>query len=57
MADMCVFCAFFTPAFCDAACYLFIWAIPGSMVLLPFLAWFLDRQRKKRAVERRRLKE
>lgn len=29
--------------------YLFIWAIPGSMVLLPFLAWFLDRQRKKRA--------
>ena len=37
--------------------YLFIWAIPGSMVLLPFLAWFLDRQRKRRAVERRRLKE
>jgi hypothetical protein len=37
--------------------YLFIWAIPGSMVLLPFLAWFLDRQRKKRAVERRRSKE
>ena len=34
--------------------YLFIWAIPGSMVLLPFLAWFLDRQRRKRAVERRR---
>lgn len=29
--------------------YLFIWALPGSMVLLPFLAWFLDRQRKKRA--------
>lgn len=27
--------------------YLFIWAVPGSMVLLPFLAWFLDRQRKK----------
>ncbi|GAB3482565.1 hypothetical protein [Polaromonas eurypsychrophila] len=37
--------------------YLFIWAIPGSMVLLPFLAWFLDGQRKRRAVERRRLKE
>lgn len=35
--------------------YLFIWAVPGSMVLLPFLAWFLDRQRKRRAVERRRL--
>jgi hypothetical protein len=28
--------------------YLFIWAIPGSMILLPFLAWFLDRQRKSR---------
>lgn len=29
--------------------YLFIWAIPGSVVLLPFLAWYLDRQRKRRA--------
>lgn len=29
--------------------YLFIWAVPGSMVLLPLLAWFLDRQRKQRA--------
>ena len=29
--------------------YLFIWAIPGSVVLLPFLAWFLDRKRKNRA--------
>jgi len=28
--------------------YLFIWAVPGSMVLLPFLAWFLDRQRRSR---------
>jgi len=28
--------------------YLFIWALPGSVVLLPFLAWFLDRQRKHR---------
>lgn len=26
--------------------YLFIWAIPGSMVLLPFLAWYLDSRRK-----------
>jgi hypothetical protein len=26
--------------------YLFIWAIPGSMVLLPFLAWYLDTRRK-----------
>lgn len=29
--------------------YLFIWAVPGSMLLLPFLAWFLDRQRKRKA--------
>ncbi|HWP12109.1 MAG TPA: hypothetical protein VNN06_09830 [Ramlibacter sp.] len=29
--------------------YLFIWALPGSVVLLPFLAWYLDRQRKSRA--------
>ena len=36
--------------------YLFIWAIPGSMVLLSLLAWFLGRQRKKLAVERRRNK-
>lgn len=28
--------------------YLFIWVVPGSMLLLPFLAWFLDRQRKRR---------
>jgi hypothetical protein len=26
--------------------YLFIWALPGSMLLLPFLAWFLDARRK-----------
>jgi hypothetical protein len=26
--------------------YLFIWALPGSMLLLPFLAWFLDSRRK-----------
>ena len=32
--------------------YLFIWAVPGSMVLLPFLAWFLDRQRKKQRARR-----
>lgn len=37
--------------------YLFIWAIPGSMMMLPILAWFLDRRRKKRAVERRLIKE
>ena len=28
--------------------YLLIWAIPGSMVLLPLLAWFLDVRRKHR---------
>lgn len=28
--------------------YLFIWVIPGSMLLLPWMAWFLDRQRKRR---------
>jgi len=28
--------------------YLFIWAIPGSVLLLPFLAWFLDTRRKSR---------
>ncbi|GAC1599261.1 MAG: hypothetical protein NVS3B2_00110 [Ramlibacter sp.] len=27
--------------------YVFIWALPGSVLLLPFLAWFLDRQRKR----------
>jgi hypothetical protein len=32
--------------------YLFIWALPGSVVLLPFLAWYLDRQRKSRARKR-----
>lgn len=28
--------------------YLFIWAVPGSMLLLPFLAWYLDTRRKSR---------
>lgn len=27
--------------------YLFIWVIPGSLVLLPFLAWFMDRRRRR----------
>jgi hypothetical protein len=26
--------------------YLFIWALPGSVVMLPFLAWYLDSRRK-----------
>jgi hypothetical protein len=29
--------------------YLFIWALPGSVVLLPFLAWYLDSRRKGRS--------
>ncbi len=28
--------------------YLFIWALPGSIVLLPFLAWYLDKRRRHR---------
>ena len=27
--------------------YLLIWVVPGSMVLLPFLAWFIDHRRKR----------
>ncbi len=34
--------------------YLFIWAIPGSMLLLPFLAWFLDKRRKHKAAKAKR---
>ena len=29
--------------------YLFIWAVPGSMLMLPFLAWFLEKQRKRKS--------
>ncbi|OJX35832.1 MAG: hypothetical protein BGO74_10525 [Burkholderiales bacterium 68-12] len=28
--------------------YLIIWVVPGSMLLLPFLAWFIDSKRRKR---------
>lgn len=28
--------------------YLFVWVVPGSMLILPFMAWFLDWQRKRR---------
>jgi len=28
--------------------YLIIWALPGSILLLPFLAWHLDARRKER---------
>lgn len=28
--------------------YLIIWAVPGSVLLLPFLAWYLDTRRKQR---------
>jgi len=30
--------------------YLLIWAVPGSMLILPFLAWHLDTRRKRRAL-------
>ena len=29
--------------------YLMIWIVPGSMLLLPFLAWLLDTRRKRRS--------
>ena len=29
--------------------YLLIWVVPGSMLILPFLAWHLDTRRKRRA--------
>ena len=29
--------------------YLLVWAVPGSMLILPFLAWHLDTRRKRRA--------
>ena len=28
--------------------YLLIWVLPGSMLILPFLAWHLDTRRKRR---------
>lgn len=28
--------------------YLLIWVVPGSMLLLPLMAWFIDGQRKRR---------
>jgi hypothetical protein len=32
--------------------YLFVWAIPGSVILLPFLAWFLDKRNKGKGARR-----
>lgn len=29
--------------------YLLIWVVPGSMLILPFLAWHLDTRRKRRS--------
>ncbi len=29
--------------------YLLIWALPGSILILPFLAWHLDTRRKRRS--------
>ena len=28
--------------------YLLVWAVPGSVLILPFLAWHLDTRRKRR---------
>ena len=28
--------------------YLLIWVLPGSLLILPFLAWHLDNRRKRR---------
>ena len=33
--------------------YLLIWVVPGSMVILPFLAWHLDTRRKHREAKAR----
>lgn len=29
--------------------YLLVWVVPGSMLILPFLAWHLDTRRKRRS--------
>jgi hypothetical protein len=29
--------------------YLFVWVLPGSVLILPFLAWHLDVRRQQRA--------
>ena len=29
--------------------YLLTWVLPGSLLILPFLAWHLDTRRKRRA--------
>jgi len=29
--------------------YLFVWAIPGSVILLPFLAWYMDKRHRRKA--------
>lgn len=26
--------------------YLLIWVVPGSLLVLPFMAWFIDRRRR-----------
>lgn len=29
--------------------YLVIWVVPGSLLVLPFMAWFIDRRRRQKA--------
>ena len=31
--------------------YLVIWVLPGSLLILPFLAWHLDNRRKRRIAD------
>lgn len=30
--------------------YLLIWVVPGSLLVLPFMAWFIDRRRREKAL-------
>lgn len=36
-------------SFSSVSPYLLVWAVPGSMLILPFLAWHLDTRRKRRS--------
>lgn len=35
-------------SFSSVSPYLLIWVLPGSVLILPFLAWLLDTRRKRR---------
>ena len=38
-------------ALADVSPYLFVFLLPGSFLVLPLLAWWLDRRRQRRAPE------